>query len=187
MAGKSSRSKGALSAKEKIFVAEYMIDENGTRAAIAAGYARKSAHVTASRLLKSPKIKAHLVKKEEKRLERLEISADRVLQETARLAFLDPRKLYHPDGRLKQITELDDHTAAAIAGIDVEDVYEDHEYVGQVKKIKFADKGANLQRLGNHLKLFTTKVEHSGTVKLETMDDAELKDRLKKALAELNG
>jgi phage terminase small subunit len=31
-------------------------DGNGTKAAIAAGYGRKSAHVTASRLLKLPKV-----------------------------------------------------------------------------------------------------------------------------------
>lgn len=42
--------------KEDIFALEYLKDFNGTQAAIRAGYAKKSAHVTASRLLKKAKV-----------------------------------------------------------------------------------------------------------------------------------
>lgn len=41
--------------KQRAFFAEYAIDQNGTQAAIRAGYAPKSAYVTASRLLKLAK------------------------------------------------------------------------------------------------------------------------------------
>ena len=41
-----------LSAKQKKFVQEWLIDFNGTRAALRAGYSEKSAAQTASRLMK---------------------------------------------------------------------------------------------------------------------------------------
>jgi phage terminase small subunit len=44
-------------AREERFVHEYVRDLNGTRAAIAAGYAEKSAYVTASRLLRKAKVR----------------------------------------------------------------------------------------------------------------------------------
>lgn len=42
--------------RHQIFANEYVIDLNGTRAAIAAGYAPNSADVTASQLLDNPKV-----------------------------------------------------------------------------------------------------------------------------------
>jgi hypothetical protein len=54
----------------------------------------------------------------------------------------------------------------AVAGLEVIELFEGsgdqkHAY-GLCKKIKLADKGQNLERLGRHLKLFTDKVEATG-------------------------
>ena len=46
-----------LTPKQERFVAEYLLDLNATRAAIRAGYAESSAHVTASRLLTNTKVR----------------------------------------------------------------------------------------------------------------------------------
>ena len=48
--------------RHETFCREYIIDLNGTRAAIAAGYAKKGAHVTASRMLSNPKVQARLAR-----------------------------------------------------------------------------------------------------------------------------
>ncbi len=45
-----------LTPKQARFVEEYLIDCNGTAAAIRAGYAVRGAHVTASRTLRFPKV-----------------------------------------------------------------------------------------------------------------------------------
>ena len=45
-----------LNAKQERFVTEYMLDTNGTQAAIRAGYAANSAAVTASRLLRNANV-----------------------------------------------------------------------------------------------------------------------------------
>lgn len=155
-----------LTPKQSMFVAEYLVDLNATRAAISAGYAAKNADTQGARLLVNVKVASAIAVKQGKRLQKLEISADRVLQELAKLAFYDPRKFFNPDGSAKQINELDDDTAMALAGMDVAEMFEGQGYqkhaYGLMKKFKLVDKGQNLERLGKHLKLFTDKTELSG-------------------------
>ena len=131
---------------------------------------------------------AEIAKLTRETCKKLEISAQNVLRELARLAFLDPRNFYDANGALRNVTELDDDTAACIAGMEVEEVYqglgEKRVKIGVWCKIKFADKGANLERLGRYLKLFTDKVEHSGIVEhvdLSHLTDEQL-DELEKIL-----
>jgi phage terminase small subunit len=157
--------KPVLTPRQEVFVAEYLTDLNATRAAIAAGYSPKSAEAASSRLLRNVKVAAVIAEKQGKRLAKLEITADRVLQGIAQLAFFDIRKLYAPDGSLKSVPELDDETAAALVGIEIEEAYQrfgkgQAKPTGLLKKIKLADRGLNLERLGRHLKLFTDRVEH---------------------------
>jgi phage terminase small subunit len=49
-----------LTAKQAKFVDEYLVDGNGTRAARAVGFGHAGAHVTASRLLRNPKVQEAL-------------------------------------------------------------------------------------------------------------------------------
>jgi phage terminase small subunit len=155
----------ALPLKQRVFVAQYLANGfNATRAAIAAGYAKANADTQGSRLLANPKVAAILARRTQEKLKKIDITADMVLQEIAKLAFLDPRKLFTGDGQLIPITQLDDHTAASIAGLEITEMYEDHEAVGRLKKIKIADKARSLEMLGRYLKLFTEKVEHSGSL-----------------------
>jgi phage terminase small subunit len=167
--------------KQRLFVREYCRHLNATRAAIAAGYSENSAKVTASRLLTNANVSAEIARITEKTCKKLEISAENVLRELARLAFLDPRNFYDANGALRNVTELDDDTAACIAGMEVQDVYQgqgvERVKIGVCRKIKFADKGANLERLGRYLKLFTDKVQHivePRPVDLSKLSEADL-------------
>jgi phage terminase small subunit len=156
-----------LSGRRKLFCLEYLIDLNGAKAAIRAGYSERCARQTAARLLTKADIRLEIQRCMDKRAARLEISAEKVLQGLAQLAFFDIRKLYNADGSLKEISELDEVTAAAICGVEVEKLY-DHFGKGQAKdkgtltKIKLADRGINLERLGRHFKLFTDRLEVDG-------------------------
>lgn len=47
-------------------------------------------------------------------------NAERILLELCRIAFFDPRKMFNEDGTMRQISEFDDDTAAAISGFDIE-------------------------------------------------------------------
>ena len=152
-----------LTKRQALFVAEYLTDLNATRSAIAAGYSAKGAEQTGSVLLRNPKVADYIAVKLGKRIGKLEITAETVLQELAKLAFYDPGALLESDGSMKQIKDIDDVTRMAVAGLEVTELFEGtgdekHAY-GLCKKIKLADKGQNLERLGRYLKLFTDKLE----------------------------
>jgi phage terminase small subunit len=100
-----------LTRKQELFVAEYLIDLNATRAAVRAGYSPKTAYSQGQRVLRNVEIHKAIQAAMDKRAEKLEITADRVLKEIAKLAFFDVRKLFNSDGSPKQICELDDDTA----------------------------------------------------------------------------
>lgn len=85
-----------LTPKQTLFVAEYLIELNATRACKAAGYTQKSAGVCACKLLEIAKVAEAIAEGASKRLTGLEIDADRVVKEIARLAFFDPRKYGEP-------------------------------------------------------------------------------------------
>lgn len=54
------RRAGELTPKQKRFADEYLVDCNGSKAAIRAGYSQKSSAVSASRLLANPAVRAYI-------------------------------------------------------------------------------------------------------------------------------
>lgn len=82
----ASRSASGLNPKQARFVGEYIKDGNGTQAAIRAGYSPNGADVTASRLLGNPRIYAAVNKGQAKVLDKLELSAEKVLADIARIS-----------------------------------------------------------------------------------------------------
>ena len=148
-----------LAPRQAQFVAQYLIDLNATRAAQRAGYSLKTAYSQGQRLLKNVEVQSAIQAAMDKRAEKLEITADRVLDEIAKLVFFDPRKFFEDDGSLKRIQDLDDDTAMSLARMEVIELFEGsgeqkHAY-GLMKKIKLADKLSALEKLGKHLKLFS--------------------------------
>jgi phage terminase small subunit len=142
-----------------VFIAEYLRDPNGRRAAIAAGYTERSADSTASRLLKNAKVRQAIDKANAEVIAKVQqdtgITLERTLREIARISFFDPRKLFRKDGSPLDITELDDDTAAVIAGLEVLEEFEgtgrDRVKVGEIKKWKLSDKKGGLDVLMKHL------------------------------------
>lgn len=154
-----------MTPKQQLFVREYLVDLNATQAAIRAGYSAKTAQRIAHQLLhETPAVAAAVQAGMDKRSAKLEITAERVLQEIARLAFFDPSKLYDEHGRPRPVHKLDEDTRRAIAGVEIDEVGGGDKPLVVTRKVKLADKGANLERLGRHLKLFTDKVEISGAL-----------------------
>ena len=71
----------SLSPKRKAFVTEYMVDFNGTQAAIRAGYSRNGAKVRGSMLLANDNVQAAVLKAQTRREKRTEITADMLLRD----------------------------------------------------------------------------------------------------------
>lgn len=151
-----------LTPKQRIFVAEYMIDLNATQAAIRAGYSEDTARQIGTENLAKPAIQAEIERRQIDKAARAEITADKVLSELAKIAFFDTRKLLNEDGTPKPIQELDDETARAIAGIDVVNVGNAELGQGQILKYKVADKNKALEQLCKHLGLNAPKkIDHT--------------------------
>lgn len=70
-----------LTLLQERFCAEYVIDYNGSAAAIRAGYSEKTARAKASQLLKDSRILAKISKFQEEQTRRLCLSADWVVKE----------------------------------------------------------------------------------------------------------
>lgn len=120
-------------------------------------------------LLQNPDIALRIKELEGLHLARHKTTIDRVVAEYAKLAFLDARKAFYPDGSLKPLNELDDETAAAIAGLEIEEKIIGEETFARIKKIKLADKKGSLDSLAKYLSMFVDKVEHSGNITLSDL------------------
>lgn len=150
-----------LTPKQRAFITEYLANGfNATKAAIAAGYSAKTAESQGSRLLRNVKVAAVLGERARRALERRELTAERILDEIAKVAFFDPRRLYNPYGSLIPVQDLDEDVAAAVASVGTRELYADGQPFGVLKNIKFADKLKALELLGRHRKLFVDRVEH---------------------------
>jgi len=170
------KKKKKMTPKQEMFVKEYLIDLNATKAARRAGYSKKTAEVIGHENLRKPQIQKEIQKAMDKRSRRLEISADRVLQERARIAFFDIRKLYNEDGSLKQIQDIDDDTAAAIHSIlngGRLETNEEGETVLHIfiKKVNTLSKDKSLEALEKHLGLYEKDHEQQGNADLKTKQE----------------
>ena len=158
-----------LTARQRRFVAEYLACGNATEAARRAGYSAKTAHAQGSRLLKNAEVRAALEKKTERLEEKLELSAERVLTELARIAFMDIGRAFGSDGRLLALHEMPEDVRRALASIETDEMKGQDAGLGITRKVKAWDKPKALELLGKHFKLFADKVEHSADKSLEDL------------------
>lgn len=146
-----------MTPKQAAFVQQYLVDKNATQAAIRAGYSAKTASSAGERLLRNVEVCTAIDRAMADLAKRLGITAERVLRERARLAFFDPRKLLDKDGAPIPLQDLDDDTAAAIAGMDVLDEFEGsgdaRRFIGYTKKYKLASKDPHLAALDKYFGL----------------------------------
>ncbi len=174
--------------RHEVFCREYAATRNGTRSYMVAfpGVRENSAATNAWELLRKTEIQQRVAQISADRMQRLEITHERLLQETAKLAFLDPRAFYRQDGSLIPIPELDPDVAAALEGAKIKTVeIEGDAEKGEpnrlvsVAEIKYGSKRAALELLMRNLEMIrdVVDVQHSGVV--ATTDDLEKLDRLR--------
>ena len=161
--------------RHELFAREYVKDLNGTRAAIAASYAKNSAKVTASRLLTNANVQAHLAKLTKHHADKLDLSTEKVLFELSSMGFsnmLDYVKITEEGGAYVDLSNLTREQSSAIQEVTVDEYVEGKgKHARKVKrtKLKLVDKIRSLELLGKHLKLFTERVELGG---IEGLADA---------------
>lgn len=112
-----------LTAKHQAFVREYLIDGNGTQAAIRAGYSARSARTQAADLLARDDIKAAVEEGQKAKVERAQLSADDVMAEVAAvgMARMGDFLRHDEDGRLLgfKLSDLTPEQTAAIKKVKI--------------------------------------------------------------------
>ena len=149
---------GKLTPRQSMFVKEYLVDLNGTQAAIRSGYSPRTANEQAARLLANVNISGAVAAGMAKRAAKVEINADYVL---ARLAEIDRMD---DDMALKPVSAWPSSWRRYLSGFDVAEMKDGQDAIGVLKKIKWPDKVRNLELLGKHVGVgaFTEKVQLSG-------------------------
>jgi phage terminase small subunit len=139
----------ALTDKQELFIQEYLVDLNATQAAIRAGYSKKSANVLGHETLMKPYIRARIDELLNARAEKLELTADWVLQ---RLVAITDRCM-----KAEPVMKWDPEEKAMLPT---------GEYM-------FDSQGANkaVELIGKHLSMFKDKIEHSGSLGVTIEND----------------
>ncbi|MBE7721635.1 MAG: terminase small subunit [Lacrimispora celerecrescens] len=158
----------ALSAKQKLFADEYLIELIVTRPYKAA-YPKvkkdETAKAAASRMLTNVNVAAYVEKRMKDREKRTEITQDMVLKELAKIGFADitdfvtiESKGSYKAVQVKSPDEMLRDKLGVIAGIK--------EGANEIE-IKLNNKEKALELIGRHLGMFKDKLEVSGILETE--------------------
>lgn len=156
-----------LTAKQRLFVAEYLKDLNATQAAIRAGYSDKSAHVNGPRLLDNAEVKAAIDAATDKRAQAVGIDANWVLQRLALEAEADIADIYYEDGAVKPVHEWPKiWRQGLVAGIKHQELRDSEgNRTGEfIVDVKISDRIRRIELIGKHVRVnaFQDIVEHKG-------------------------
>jgi phage terminase small subunit len=145
-----------LTDQQRSFIAHYLITLSAKKSAIAAGYNPKTAESQGCQLLKHPKVKKELRKIMARRAKRLDLKADNVLREIARIAFSDIRAVmsFGPDGvKITDSEKIHSDAAASIQSVE-ENCHTTQRTSSRKLKVKLHDKLKALDLAGRHLGLW---------------------------------
>lgn len=144
-----------MTTKQSDFIAHYLANGgNGTKAAIAAGYAVKSARITASTLLSMPTIRKAIDEHRKKIYEKVDVSLSRVVLEISKVAFFELGELLEVEKngiRIKNLSELSADVRGAVSEITDTDTA-----FGTKRTVKLYSKLNALDMLMKHLGGYVT-------------------------------
>ena len=162
----------ALSEKRQRFCEEYLIDLNATQAAIRAGYSPKTANEQGARLLANVSIQKVIAKAIAERSKRTGINQDRVIQELARIAFVNPQNVIDSeDASVREDATEDD--LACIQSVKVKTM-DGAKGKSVEREVRLNVKMKALELLGKHLGMFKDKLEVDADMDLNiTIDYGE--------------
>ena len=164
-------------ARQKRFIQEYLVDLNATQAAIRAGYSKKTASEQGYQLLQKTSVQRAIARAQKKRGDKLEITAARVLQELAIIAFSDisDYETVEPGGavRIKAFEDMPGNSRRAIASIEEQRTISEPAsgegttiILNDKRKFKLWDKLKANELIGRHLGMFNDKLSLSGKIEL---------------------
>lgn len=154
-----------LTPRQAAFVHEYLIDLNGTQAAIRAGYSPHTANEQAAQLLANLSVSKSVEQGKAQRFARVNISADAVVNEIAILANSNVDHYFVDDyGNLKPTPEAPEGAMRAIASIKKKIRHAKDGSITYEVEYRLWDKPGNVKLLGKHsgVKACFDRVEVTG-------------------------
>jgi len=176
------RDNAGLTQRQRRFVEHYLITANASEAARRAGYSARSAKSAAAQLRRSSAIVAALEAAQTARADRMQLSADRVIAEVAKLSFVDLAAIFDwSDGalKLKSPQEIAPEDRAALAQITLSTGKS-----GTRVHVKLFDKLKALDLLFKHYGLNKPKPEKPAEEQV-TIDGRDPRDVLRERLGRL--
>ena len=147
-----------LTDKQKRFVEEYLIDLNATQAAIRAGYKRTEyTDTNANKILENTRVAEEIEKQMAERSKRTGINQDRVIQELAKIAFVNAADVIDVDTATVR-PDAKPEDLACIASVKVKRTTKGKNVIEE-REVRFYDKKDSLVQLGKHLGMFKDKAQ----------------------------
>jgi phage terminase small subunit len=185
-----------LDPREERFATRYVENPNGTQAAIAAGYSPKSAHVTASRLLKRAKIKDAIAKRNAELMVELDFTPQRIVREIAKVAGVNMADFVTIDDEGNPHIDLSGVKRRQLAAVSaVEGPIVEEGRVVKAPKIRMHDKLKALDMLAKMARLYPAERTEltgadggpiqSATLAVHKMDIASLEPEQREQLRQV--
>lgn len=154
-----------LTEKQKRFCEEYLIDLNATQAAIRAGYSPDTSEAIGSENLRKPQLRARINAAIAERSKRTGVTADRVVRELAKLAFVNATDVIDTQhGTVLENASREDTACISAVKVKVGEDFTERE-------IRLCDKTKALELLGKHLGMFSDNVKLSAEARVTIIDD----------------
>lgn len=143
-----------MNIRQRRFVENYLLDPNGTQAAIRAGYSERTARVQATKLLTIPAIRRELLSREKRREEVVGIDAAWLLNRLALMAAVEISDLFDSAGNLLPPSSFPSGAQALVSSIDVfEQIDKDGNITGRTRRVRFESRTKVLELIGKHFQI----------------------------------
>jgi len=143
-----------LTPKQERFCLEYVVDLNGTQAAIRAGYSEKTASVIANENLIKPYVQNRISELQKELQAKTGITAEKVIAELALLGFSNIQDYIGDDNEVVDLSQIDRNKAAAVDSIKTTVTVNKLGDTTTQVQFKLNSKQAALESLGRHLGIF---------------------------------
>lgn len=143
-----------LTAKQRRFCEEYVIDLNGTQAATRAGFSEKTANEQAVRILANVSVKKYIAKLQGKLRKQTNLSAQDVIEELQKVGFSNIQDFIEEENTIKDISKIKRPKAAAVSAIETSESTSKDGTVTVNTKFKLYNKVDALEKIGRHLGIF---------------------------------
>lgn len=154
--------------REEIFIRQYLVHFNAARAVRESGYSDEQtvSYNEGARLLRIPRVVEKIRAEMKARLDSLDATGERILQELKSIAFAQLADCFDEDGKMLSVHDMPPECRAALSTVETDEIFagrgEKRIQIGKMRKVKMADKLKALELLGKYRHLFSDHLEVSG-------------------------